>query len=131
VEVSEPVSPCFRFSIPVGLGDDGRGLCVELVLPISFPEESCAEEGLGALPVFSAKDAVVVPVKRAIATTAAPILRCIFTLLIVLRMLALMNAQVASSRFERWNSSTVPQWTKLFTATYVRNATYRPDAVAV
>jgi hypothetical protein len=77
VEVSVPVSPCFRFSIPVGLGDDGRGLCVELVLPISCPEESFPEEGLDAPPGFSAKDTVVVPVKRAIATTAAAILRCI------------------------------------------------------
>jgi hypothetical protein len=77
VEVSVPVSPCFRFSIPVGLGDDGRGFCVELVLPISRPEESCPEEGLDAPPAFSAKDTVVVPMKRAIATTAAPILRCI------------------------------------------------------
>jgi hypothetical protein len=39
VEVSVPVSPSFRFS-PVGLDDDGRGLCVELVLPIVCPEES-------------------------------------------------------------------------------------------
>jgi hypothetical protein len=77
VEVSVPVSPCFRPSIPVGLRDDGRGLCVELVLPISCPEESCPEEGLGAPPVFSAKDTVVGPMKRAIATTAAPMLRCI------------------------------------------------------
>jgi hypothetical protein len=36
VEVSVPVSlpVAFPFSIPVGPGDDGRGLCVELVLPI-------------------------------------------------------------------------------------------------
>jgi hypothetical protein len=46
-------------------------------------------------------------------------------------MLALINAQVAWSRLERWNSSTVPQRAKLFAATYVRNATYRPDVVAV
>jgi len=89
VEVSVPVSPSFRFS-PVGLDDDGPGLCVELVLPIVCPEESCPEEGfdappgpiacpeeeLDAPPAFSAKETVVVPVKRAIATTAAAILRC-------------------------------------------------------
>ena len=36
VEVSVPISlpVAFPFSIPVGPGDDGRGLCVELVLPI-------------------------------------------------------------------------------------------------
>src|SRR5215471_12019610 len=33
---------------------------------------------------------------------------------------------IAWSRLERSNSSTVPQPAKLFTATYVRNATYRP-----
>ena len=32
VLISLPVA--FPFSIPVGPGDDGRGLCVELVLPI-------------------------------------------------------------------------------------------------
>jgi hypothetical protein len=32
VLISLPVA--FAFSIPVGPGDDGRGLCVELVLPI-------------------------------------------------------------------------------------------------
>jgi hypothetical protein len=46
VEVTVPISPSFRFS-PVGLDDDGPGLCVELVLPIVCPEESCPEEGLG------------------------------------------------------------------------------------
>ena len=91
VEVTVPVSSSFRFS-PVGLDDDGPGLCIELVLPIVCPEESCPEEGLGptacpeepcpeegldAPPVFSAKDSVVVPAKRAIATAAAAILRCI------------------------------------------------------
>ena len=91
VEVTVPISPSFRFS-PLGLDDDGPGLCVELVLPIVCPEESCPEEGLGptacpeepcpeegldAPPVFSAKDSVVVPAKRAIATAAAAILRCI------------------------------------------------------
>jgi hypothetical protein len=36
VEESEPISlpVAFRFSIPVGADDCGRGLCVELVLPI-------------------------------------------------------------------------------------------------
>jgi hypothetical protein len=36
IEVSVPISlpVVFPFSIPVGPGDDGRGLCVELVLPI-------------------------------------------------------------------------------------------------
>src|SRR6476646_4522919 len=36
VEVSVPISlpVAFPLSIPVGPGDDGRGLCVELVLPI-------------------------------------------------------------------------------------------------
>jgi hypothetical protein len=33
---------------------------------------------------------------------------------------------IASSRLERSNSSTVPQPARLFTDTYVRNATYRP-----
>ena len=86
MEVSVPVSPSFRFS-PVGLDDDGAGLCVELVLPIvcSCPEDgldappgpiACPEDGLDAPPAFSAKETVVVPVKRAIATTAAAILRC-------------------------------------------------------
>ena len=91
VEVTVPVSPSFRFS-PVGLDNDGLGLCVELVLPIVCPEESCPEagpgpiacpevpcpeEGLDAPPAFSAKDSVVVPAKRAIATAATAILRCI------------------------------------------------------
>src|SRR5205085_3281912 len=76
-----PVSLSFRFS-PVGLDDDWPGLCIELVLPIvcpeeSCPEEPCPEEGLDAPPVFSAKDSVVVPAKRAIATAATAILRCI------------------------------------------------------
>ena len=91
MEVTVPVSPSFRFS-PVGLDDDGTGLCVELVLPIVCPEESwpevgpgptacpevpCPEEGLDAPPAFSAKDGVVVQAKRAIATAATAILRCI------------------------------------------------------
>jgi hypothetical protein len=72
VEVSVPVPPWFRFSIPVGLGDDGCGLCVELVLPTLCPEEE-----LDVPPAFSAKDIVLVPAKRTIATTVVPILRCI------------------------------------------------------
>ena len=71
VEVSVPV-PWFRFSIPVGLGDDGCGLCVELVLPTLCPEEE-----LDVPPAFSAKDIVLVPAKRTIATTVVQILRCI------------------------------------------------------
>ena len=39
MEVVVPVSLWFLFSIPVGLDDDGRGLCVELVLPIPCPAE--------------------------------------------------------------------------------------------
>ena len=73
MDVTVRVSPSFRFS-PVGLDDDGAGLCVELVLPIVCPEESCPEEGLDAPPAFSAKDSVVVPAKRAIATAATAIL---------------------------------------------------------
>ena len=85
MEVTVPVSPSFRFN-PVGLDEDGAGLCVELELPIVCPEESCgptacpeepcAEEGLAAPPAFSPKDSVVVPAKRAIATTAVAILQC-------------------------------------------------------
>jgi len=83
VEVTVPASPSFRFS-PVGLDEDGAGLCVELALPIVCPEESCGpiacpeescEEGFEAPPAFSPKDSVVVPAKRAIASTAAPRVR--------------------------------------------------------
>jgi len=37
VEVSVPVSPSLRFS-PVVPVDEGRGLCVELVVPIGAEE---------------------------------------------------------------------------------------------
>jgi len=81
-------------------------LCVELALPIVCPEESCGpiacpeelcEEGFEAPPAFSPKDSVVVPAKRAIASTAVAVLQCMPTLLILLRMLALSNAQVRVS----------------------------------
>ena len=86
MEVTVPDSPSFRFN-PVGLDEDGPGLCVELALPMVCPEESCGpiacpeelcdEEGFEVPPAFSPKDSVVVPAKRAIATTAVEILRCI------------------------------------------------------
>jgi hypothetical protein len=72
VEVVVPVSPWFLFSIPVGLDDDGRGLCVELVLPIPCPAEEF--EAPPSPLVSSAKDIVFGPAKRMRATTAARIL---------------------------------------------------------
>ena len=72
MEVVVPVSLWFLFSIPVGLDDDGRGLCVELVLPIPCPAEEF--EAPPSPLVSSAKDIVLGPAKRMSATTAAGIL---------------------------------------------------------